>query len=210
VITSLDGHHVSIRQDGPLLPAGPSYTSPPGTTTPTTISTINPKNWVGRERTIDEMSFAWVSLYYLDDFNSAARASQERRKQVDAAPEMNAVWIVMLTGAFAPARKVQLPTYSGAQFSTVGRSPVYEAGCKQRQHLYVVFGPAEIGGKNFVPAGPNKIWRPPDACSATSFVRSRVFWVLGAERWGQRELVWTIATAARKRRATDAGDSRTA
>ncbi len=28
----------------------------------------NPKNWVGYgQRTIDEMSFAWVSLYYIDD-----------------------------------------------------------------------------------------------------------------------------------------------
>ena len=37
----------------------------------------NPKNWVGSgQRTIDEMSFAWVSLYYLDeaDFQQRVKA----------------------------------------------------------------------------------------------------------------------------------------
>jgi len=37
----------------------------------------NPKNWVGSgQRTIDEMSFAWVSLYYLDqaDFDKRVQA----------------------------------------------------------------------------------------------------------------------------------------
>ena len=37
----------------------------------------NPKNWVGNgQRTIDEMSFAWVSLYYLDqaDFEQRVQA----------------------------------------------------------------------------------------------------------------------------------------
>ncbi len=34
----------------------------------------NPKNWVGYgQRTIDEMSFAWVSLYYLDEANYQQR-----------------------------------------------------------------------------------------------------------------------------------------
>jgi len=34
----------------------------------------NPKNWVGYgQRTIDEMSFAWVSLYYLDQADYEAR-----------------------------------------------------------------------------------------------------------------------------------------
>jgi hypothetical protein len=38
---------------------------------------VNPKNWVGSgQRTIDEMSFAWISLYYLDedDYQQRARA----------------------------------------------------------------------------------------------------------------------------------------
>ena len=37
---------------------------------------VNPKNWVGSgQRTIDEMSFAWISLYYLseDDYRQRAR-----------------------------------------------------------------------------------------------------------------------------------------
>lgn len=35
----------------------------------------NPKNWVGYgQRTIDEMSFAWVSLYYLDEADYQQRA----------------------------------------------------------------------------------------------------------------------------------------
>jgi len=36
----------------------------------------NPKNWVGYgQRTIDEMSFAWVSLYYLDQKDYEARVA---------------------------------------------------------------------------------------------------------------------------------------
>jgi hypothetical protein len=40
----------------------------------------NPKNWVGHgQRTIDEMSFAWVTLYYLDqaDFENRVKARQQ-------------------------------------------------------------------------------------------------------------------------------------
>jgi hypothetical protein len=43
----------------------------------------NPKNWVGYgQRTIDEMSFAWVSLYYLDeaDFQQRVRAREKVKK----------------------------------------------------------------------------------------------------------------------------------
>jgi len=40
----------------------------------------NPKNWVGSgQRTIDEMSFAWVSLYYIDEGDYQQRL-QARRK----------------------------------------------------------------------------------------------------------------------------------
>ena len=49
----------------------------------------NPKNWVGYgQRTIDEMSFAWVSLYYLDEADYQqrvqARSLQARRQQLMA------------------------------------------------------------------------------------------------------------------------------
>jgi hypothetical protein len=46
----------------------------------------NPKNWVGYgQRTIDEMSFAWVSLYYLDEADYQqrvqARSLQAKKQQ---------------------------------------------------------------------------------------------------------------------------------
>jgi hypothetical protein len=46
----------------------------------------NPKNWVGYgQRTIDEMSFAWVSLFYLDEADyqqrAQARSLQARKQQ---------------------------------------------------------------------------------------------------------------------------------
>ena len=51
----------------------------------------NPKNWVGYgQRTIDEMSFAWVSLYYLDeaDFQQRVKAREKmkthERDQLDS------------------------------------------------------------------------------------------------------------------------------
>jgi hypothetical protein len=41
----------------------------------------NPKNWVGYgQRTVDEMSFAWVGLYYLDEAEYKQRAEARRRK----------------------------------------------------------------------------------------------------------------------------------
>ena len=45
----------------------------------------NPKNWVGSgQRTIDEMSFAWVSLYYLDeaDFQQRVKARMTKTAQL--------------------------------------------------------------------------------------------------------------------------------
>ena len=42
----------------------------------------NPKNWVGYgQRTIDEMSFAWVSLYYLDESDYQQRVQARRTLQ---------------------------------------------------------------------------------------------------------------------------------
>lgn len=47
---------------------------------------INPKNWVGSgQRTIDEMSFAWVSLFYIDEADYQQRA--EVRKKAALAGE---------------------------------------------------------------------------------------------------------------------------
>src|SRR5712691_7512871 len=41
----------------------------------------NPKNWVGNgQRTIDEMSFAWVSLYYLDEADYQQRLLARNNK----------------------------------------------------------------------------------------------------------------------------------
>jgi len=43
----------------------------------------NPKNWVGYgQRTIDEMSFAWVSLYYLDEADFQQRVQARRAVSV--------------------------------------------------------------------------------------------------------------------------------
>jgi len=40
---------------------------------------VNPKNWVGSgQRTIDEMSFAWISLYYLGEDEYQQRASARK------------------------------------------------------------------------------------------------------------------------------------
>jgi hypothetical protein len=45
---------------------------------------LNPKNWVGYgQRTIDEMSFAWISLYYLDEADYQQRV-QARKLQASA------------------------------------------------------------------------------------------------------------------------------
>jgi hypothetical protein len=40
----------------------------------------NPKNWVGSgQRTIDEMSFAWVSLFYIDDADYQQRVAARKK-----------------------------------------------------------------------------------------------------------------------------------
>jgi hypothetical protein len=41
----------------------------------------DPKNWVGGgQRTIDEMAFAWVSLFYLDDADYQQRLQARNKK----------------------------------------------------------------------------------------------------------------------------------
>jgi hypothetical protein len=40
----------------------------------------NPRNWVGYgQRTIDEMSFAWVSLFYIDEADYQQRMEVRRK-----------------------------------------------------------------------------------------------------------------------------------
>ncbi len=40
----------------------------------------NPRNWVGYgQRTIDEMSFAWVSLFYLDEQDFEQRVAARKK-----------------------------------------------------------------------------------------------------------------------------------
>jgi hypothetical protein len=62
----------------PLLPAGTIvHVTTWHDNTENNPHNPNPKNWVGHgQRTIDEMSFAWVTLYYLDqaDFEQRVRA----------------------------------------------------------------------------------------------------------------------------------------
>jgi hypothetical protein len=62
----------------PLLPAGTIvHVTTWHDNTDNNPHDVNPKNWVGSgQRTIDEMSFAWISLYYLDedDYQQRARA----------------------------------------------------------------------------------------------------------------------------------------
>lgn len=41
---------------------------------------LNPKNWVGSgQRTIDEMSFAWISLFYIDQADYEARVAARKK-----------------------------------------------------------------------------------------------------------------------------------
>ena len=65
----------------PLLPAGTIiHVTTWHDNTDNNKHNPNPKNWVGYgQRTIDEMSFAWVSLYYLDDADYQQRL--QARKQ---------------------------------------------------------------------------------------------------------------------------------
>ena len=40
----------------------------------------NPRNWVGYgQRTIDEMSFAWVSLFYIDEADYQQRVDARKK-----------------------------------------------------------------------------------------------------------------------------------
>jgi len=40
----------------------------------------NPRNWVGYgQRTIDEMSFAWVSLFYIDEADYQQRIAARKK-----------------------------------------------------------------------------------------------------------------------------------
>ncbi len=69
----------------PILPAGTMiHVTTWHDNTDNNIHNPNPKNWVGGgQRTIDEMSFAWVSLFYVDeaDYQArvAARAAAKRK-----------------------------------------------------------------------------------------------------------------------------------
>jgi hypothetical protein len=46
----------------------------------------NPKNWVGSgQRTIDEMSFAWVSLFYIDEADYQQRVAARKKMALAAA-----------------------------------------------------------------------------------------------------------------------------
>ena len=60
----------------PLLPAGTIiHVTTWHDNTDNNPHDVNPKNWVGSgQRTIDEMSFAWISLYYLDEEDYQQRA----------------------------------------------------------------------------------------------------------------------------------------
>ena len=66
----------------PLLPAGTIvHVTTWHDNTDNNPHDVNPKNWVGSgQRTIDEMSFAWISLYYLDEADYQQRA-RERKLQ---------------------------------------------------------------------------------------------------------------------------------
>jgi hypothetical protein len=69
----------------PLLPAGTIiHVSTWHDNTDNNKFNPNPKNWVGSgQRTIDEMSFAWVSLFYLDEADYQQRLAA-RKKLVKA------------------------------------------------------------------------------------------------------------------------------
>lgn len=65
----------------PLLPAGTViHVTTWHDNTDNNKHNPNPKNWVGYgQRTIDEMSFAWVSLFYLDDADYQQRLQARKR-----------------------------------------------------------------------------------------------------------------------------------
>ena len=64
----------------PILPAGTMiHVTTWHDNTDNNIHNPNPKNWVGGgQRTNDEMAFAWVSLFYLDDADYQARVAARK------------------------------------------------------------------------------------------------------------------------------------
>jgi hypothetical protein len=66
----------------PLLPAGTViHVTTWHDNSDNNIFNPDPKNWVGSgQRTVDEMSFAWVSLYYLDEADYQARLAAKAKK----------------------------------------------------------------------------------------------------------------------------------
>src|ERR1700733_5070674 len=65
----------------PILPAGTMiHVTTWHDNTDNNIHNPNPKNWVGGgQRTNDEMSFAWVSLFYVDDSDYQARVAARKK-----------------------------------------------------------------------------------------------------------------------------------
>jgi len=66
----------------PILPAGTIvHVTAWHDNTPANKYNPNPRNWVGfGQRTIDEMSFAWVSLFYIDDAEYEQRINARKTK----------------------------------------------------------------------------------------------------------------------------------
>ena len=69
----------------PLLPAGTViHVTAWHDNTPANKYNPNPRNWVGYgQRTIDEMSFAWVSLFYIDEADYTQRVEARRQTTHD-------------------------------------------------------------------------------------------------------------------------------
>jgi hypothetical protein len=65
----------------PILPAGTMiHVTTWHDNTDNNIHNPNPKNWVGGgQRTIDEMSFAWVSLFYIDETDYQQRLAARKK-----------------------------------------------------------------------------------------------------------------------------------
>ena len=76
----------------------------------------NPKNWVGYgQRSIDEMSFAWVTLTYLDE------ADFQQRVQARNEIAMTALLIFLLAGFAASDRASSSPLQLGSEHRAVLR-----------------------------------------------------------------------------------------
>ena len=65
----------------PILPAGTIiHITGWHDNTPANKYNPNPRNWVGYgQRTIDEMSFAWVSLFYIDEADYQQRMDARKK-----------------------------------------------------------------------------------------------------------------------------------